>query len=58
VVWKAIQCHNSQLVQYRGLAELTPEHHQALWGTAEFYRVFSLVNGGRTRETSLFEGIP
>jgi len=23
----------------------------------EFYRVFSLVNGGRERETDLFEGL-
>ena len=34
-----------------------PEHHRALWGVQEFYRAFSLVNGGRTRESDLFEGL-
>jgi len=29
-----------------------------LWGRQSFYRVFSTVNGGRTREADLFEGIP
>jgi hypothetical protein len=28
-----------------------------MWGTQEFYRVFSLVNGGRRRETDLFDGL-
>ena len=39
------------------LKDLSPEHHQALWGSQSFYRVFSTVNGGRARETDLFEGI-
>ena len=42
----------------RALATLPPEHHRALWGVQEFARVFSLVNGGRTRESDLFEGLP
>ena len=29
----------------------------ALWGAQSFYRVFSLVNGGRQREADLFEGL-
>ena len=33
------------------------ELHQALWGSQTFYRVFSLVNGGRERETDLFAGL-
>lgn len=28
-----------------------------LWGSQEFYRVFSSVNGGRKLETDLFEGL-
>ncbi len=56
-VWKAVNCHRSQIGQYRALAELSPEHHQALWGTQMFYRASSVVNGGRARETDLFEGI-
>jgi hypothetical protein len=28
-----------------------------LWGQQSFYRTLSLVNGGRARETDLFEGV-
>jgi len=56
-VWRAISCHESQIVAYERLKDLAPEHHQALWGRQSFYRAFSTVNGGRTRETDLFEGI-
>jgi len=57
VVWRAVSCHESQLAAYEPLAKLPPEHHRALWGRQSFYRAMSLVNGGRTRETDLFEGI-
>jgi len=56
-VWQAVQCHRSQMAQYGPLTKLTPEDHRALWGPQEFYRVFSLVNGGRKRERDIFEGI-
>ena len=56
-VWRAIHQHKSQMAMYSKLEELTPEQHQRLWGDQYFYRVFSLVNGGRTRETDLFEGL-
>jgi len=56
-VWEAVQCHRTQMSIYEKLAHLSAEHHQALWGTQEFYRVFSTVNGGRRRETDLFEGL-
>ena len=56
-VWKAVQCHESQVSIYRPLAELPDELHKGLWGTQEYYRVMSLVNGGRERETDLFEGL-
>jgi len=39
------------------LKDVSPEHHEALWGRQSFYRAFSLVSGGRTRETDLFEGV-
>ena len=57
-VWQAVSCHESQVSAYQRLKELSPEHHEALWGSQSFYRVFSAVNGGRTRETDLFEGFP
>ncbi|MFO7539796.1 MAG: hypothetical protein R6X32_17290, partial [Chloroflexota bacterium] len=55
-VWQAVQCHRSQLANYRALADLPPVSHQALWGEQTFYRAFSLVNGGRAVETDLFTG--
>jgi LmbE family N-acetylglucosaminyl deacetylase len=56
-VWRAVQCHQTQMSIYKNLAGLPAEHHRALWGAQEFYRVFSLVGGGRARETDLFEGL-
>jgi LmbE family N-acetylglucosaminyl deacetylase len=56
-VWRAVSCHESQIAAFGRLKDLSPEEHAALWGSQSFYRAFSLVNGGRTRETDLFEGI-
>lgn len=56
-VWRAVSCHESQVSGYERLKELAPEHHEALWGSQSFYRAFSTVNGGRARETDLFEGL-
>ncbi len=56
-VWRAISHHQTQLTIYTKLQTLGEEDHKQLWGSQEFYRVFSLVNGGRTRETDLFEGL-
>jgi LmbE family N-acetylglucosaminyl deacetylase len=56
-VWRAVQCHRSQISIYKNLRGLPPEHHRALWGEQEFYRAFSVVNGGRSRESDLFEGL-
>lgn len=56
-VWQAISCHESQVTAYERLKDLSPEHHEALWGWQSFYRAFSTANGGRVRETDLFEGV-
>lgn len=56
-VWRAIQCHETQMAIYRQLGALTPEQHATLWGDQYFYRVFSFVNGGRRTEHDLFEGL-
>jgi len=56
-VWRAINCHKTQMSVYRKLESLSADDHRSLWGTQEFYRVFSLVNGGRVLETDLFEGL-
>ncbi len=56
-VWRAVQCHKTQMSIYKNVANLTEDDQKVIWGTGEFFRVFSLVNGGRTRETDLFEGL-
>jgi LmbE family N-acetylglucosaminyl deacetylase len=56
--WEAILCHKSQLPSLGPLLDLPEEEIQkllTLQGT--FYRVFSLVNGGRKMETDLFDGL-
>jgi LmbE family N-acetylglucosaminyl deacetylase len=55
--WRAIRCHQSQMSIYGQLSHLSEEHHRSLWGSQEFYRAMSLVNGGRRVETDLFEGL-
>jgi len=56
-VWRAVSCHASQIAAYEALKDLSPEHHQCLWGRQSFYRAMSTVNGGRAPETDLFDGI-
>ncbi len=56
-VWKAVCCHRTQLPAYHLLERLPEEQHKALWGCQTYYRAFSLVNGGRTVESDLFEGL-
>ena len=50
-VWRAVQCHTTQMSIYKNVASLSEDDQKVIWGTGEFYRVFSLVNGGRERET-------
>jgi LmbE family N-acetylglucosaminyl deacetylase len=56
-VWRAVSCHKTQMSIYEKLEGLPEEHQRSLWGTQEFYRVFSRVNGGRVKESDLFEGL-
>jgi LmbE family N-acetylglucosaminyl deacetylase len=56
-VWRAVQCHKTQMSVYKNFAALSDAEQKVLWGAQELYRVFSLVNGGRQRETDLFEGL-
>jgi LmbE family N-acetylglucosaminyl deacetylase len=57
IVWKAVCCHQTQMSIYERLENLTEEQQTALWGSQEFYRVYSSVNGGRKLEGDLFEGL-
>ena len=56
-VWEAVSCHKTQMSIYKNLEHLSAEDHKSIWGTQEFYRAFSLVNGGRERESDLFLGL-
>jgi len=56
-VWRAVQRHESQMAIYGPLGHLGEAEHRGLWGTQRFYRAMSLVNGGRGRESDLFEGV-
>ena len=57
IVWQAVRCHQSQLVNFQLLEQQPAEIHKQLWGRQTFYRALSLVNGGRKVETDLFDGL-
>jgi hypothetical protein len=54
---EAVLCHQSQLPSLGDFASLPDEVQQRFWANNTFYRVFSLVNGGRTIEDDLFAGL-
>lgn len=56
-IWQGVECHRSQLPGYETLKQLPEQQWLTLWDTTTFYRVFSLVNGGRHIEHDLFEGL-
>ena len=53
----AIHCHQSQLAGFGDMAEWPIDKLSKVFGTGTFYRAYSFVNGGRTLETDLFEGL-
>lgn len=56
--WRAIQCHKSQLATLGALAEMHEDAGVAVLAMqGTFFRAFSLVNGGRAKETDLFAGL-
>lgn len=56
-VRQAVACHQSQLPEYARLQALPDAQQRELWGRQRYYRAYSLVNGGRARETDLFAGL-
>ena len=56
-VMRAVSYHRSQVSDYNNLVTLSEEYHRQLWNCDTYYRVFSLVNGGRSLERDLFEGL-
>jgi LmbE family N-acetylglucosaminyl deacetylase len=57
VVWQAVEQHRSQITNYAALKQLPEAKRALLWGIQHFYRVYSLVNGGRDVEDDLFAGL-
>lgn len=56
--WRAIRCHRSQLPTLGALADMHEDAAAAILAMqGTFYRVFSLVNGGREVEADLFAGL-
>lgn len=53
----AVSCHRSQLPAYGKLVEASEDVHRSLWGRPSYYRAFSTVNGGRVKESDLFQGL-
>ena len=56
-VWEAVLCHRSQLSIYRQLEHVSKDYQRELWDSQTYYRAFSTVNGGRSLENDLFEGL-
>lgn len=57
-VWRAVECHRTQLPMYDVLKELPVEHHERLWGIQSYYRALSDVGGSESEiETDLFAGL-
>jgi LmbE family N-acetylglucosaminyl deacetylase len=56
-VWRAVQCHQSQISGYGKLAAFPLERHVEVWGGHSLYRVFSGVDVGPGRESDLFQGL-
>ena len=55
---EAMACHETQVGEMiSGIRRLPKTHDPRIWTVQTFYRVFSLVNGGRKIETDFFEGI-
>jgi hypothetical protein len=54
---RAIACHRTQVPAYHVLEHLSEGQREVLWGTQSYYRVISLVNGGRQVENDMFEGL-
>ncbi len=54
---QAIRCHKTQLPAYHVLEQLSESQRRTLWETQGYYRVFSLVNGGREIEEDMFAGL-
>ena len=37
-VWRAVQCHKTQMSIYKNVSRLTEDDQKVIWGTGEFYQ--------------------
>lgn len=56
-VVQAVKCHKSQVKDPTAYASMPQRFDSLVWANCTFYRVFSLVNSGRAKETDLFTGL-
>ena len=56
-VWRAVQCHKTQMSIYKNVREPDGGQPPAALGTTGVLSRVQSVNGGRTQETDLFEGL-
>jgi LmbE family N-acetylglucosaminyl deacetylase len=56
-VRRAVECHRSQLPDFRRRMPLRTRYHARSGGTQYYYRAISHVNGGRAVEDDLFAGL-
>ena len=54
-VWQAVKCHQTQIMSIEALEQANAG--KPIWQFEGYYRVFSLVNGGRKTESDLFDGL-
>ncbi len=54
-IWRAVRCHQTQIMNIASLAHVDGD--KPIWESEGYYRVFSMVNGGRNPENNLFEGL-
>jgi LmbE family N-acetylglucosaminyl deacetylase len=55
--WEAVSRHRTQILEYQKLLDLPEENHEAIWGRARYYRVFSRVPVRQGVEDDLFQGL-
>lgn len=56
-VLDAISSHSSQLPDFETMRTQHNNSLRRVWSTQHLYRVYSMVNGGRTIETDIFDGL-
>jgi LmbE family N-acetylglucosaminyl deacetylase len=54
---RAVACHRTQQLQPEKFVTFAEQYDRSIWGRRTYYRAYSMVNGGRKKETDLFAGL-